>query len=143
MKTTKRFDAAIIKLYNAFHNGELEYYNCEKCAVGNMCNNTKDWSLKINFLVSHYSLKELEKILLNVEHTEETLKTGYSIVELANIERLFMKSDYEKSLDIKKRQFIGLCSVIEYLCELDNIPNVKEIQSLFEIGTTKKLKEII
>lgn len=39
MKTTKRFDNAVTKLYNAFHNGELNAMDCTMCAVGNMCDN--------------------------------------------------------------------------------------------------------
>jgi hypothetical protein len=43
-KVPKRFEDAVTKLYNAFHNGDLEAGNCSKCAVGNMCDNNANWS---------------------------------------------------------------------------------------------------
>ena len=44
MKTTKRFEKAVTRLYDAFHNGELYAYDCSKCAVGNMCNGNSAWA---------------------------------------------------------------------------------------------------
>ena len=36
MKTTKRLEAALIKLYNAYHNNKLNPEDCTACAVGNI-----------------------------------------------------------------------------------------------------------
>ena len=68
MKTTKRFEEAITKLYKAFHEGTLDAMDCEHCAVGNMCDNSKKWGI--------YSQTEVT--------TLEELKTGYSKIELIN-----------------------------------------------------------
>ena len=37
-----RLENAITKLYNAFHNGELNSLDCRHCAVGNLCDNSGD-----------------------------------------------------------------------------------------------------
>jgi len=36
MKTTERFEKAVSKLYNAFHENRLDASDCEHCAVGNI-----------------------------------------------------------------------------------------------------------
>ena len=43
---------------------------------------------------------------------------------------------------LKQTQFKGLEAVINYLCELDNIPNIMEYTSLFEYQDNKPLKEL-
>jgi hypothetical protein len=43
MKTTERFENAVMKLYNAFHRNELNANNCQMCAVGNICDNNYQW----------------------------------------------------------------------------------------------------
>ena len=43
MKTTKRFDLAIQKLYQAFHNNTLNPDDCKLCAVGNILDNNDNW----------------------------------------------------------------------------------------------------
>ncbi|MES2240454.1 MAG: Na(+)-translocating NADH-quinone reductase subunit F [Bacteroidota bacterium] len=133
MKTTKRFDEAVSKLYTAFHEGTLNAMDCKACAVGNMCDNTREWAYN-NFKTN----------------------TGYSALELKNIEGIFMngaKPNYTGYFDFddafvgigahgwsaefvnsknKDLVFFALCKVIEYLCELDNIPNVMDYAKLFE-----------
>jgi len=155
MKTTIRFETAITKLYNAFHKGELDAMDCQHCAVGNLCNNSNEW-VNTSFR-SQWGKSNRINTFNN--------KTGYSRKELAIIEALFIfgvKSPETKkqlfnnvisAYHIKNKsftkeeqlelQFKGLCAVVEYLCELDNIPNVMDVQSLFEINTTKKVEEII
>jgi len=140
----KRFTDAVSKLYNAFHSGKLQLTDCKKCAVGNICNNSDKWFLPIrstNFktysMVSN-PLKENEF----VDMPYSILKFGYSAFELAQIEHKFAKAmvgDNEKS---KSNQFKGLCVVVEYLCELDNIPNIMDIQSLFEFENDQPKKQL-
>jgi hypothetical protein len=140
MKTTKRFDRTISKLYPAFHNGTLDAMDCKKCAVGNMCNGDSSW-----------------------KHNGFITDTGYSPIELMWVEMIFMfgripenchpdkiisghekwrPDDWDASeiTNNKDIQFKALCAVIEYLCELDNIPNVMDYTCLFETkedGTPK------
>ena len=40
MKTSKRLEHAITKLYLTFHNGTLNPEYSKSCAVGNICDNT-------------------------------------------------------------------------------------------------------
>ena len=151
-----RLENAITKLYNAFHKGELNAMDCGHCAVGNLCDNNHYW------LTSR--MIDFGKIgrISNLDN-----KTGYNRKELATIEclfiygvkkynRIFLFNNNIDALDIKQNpslkplqrelQFKGLCAVVEYLCELDNIPNVMDIQSLFEYendAPKKQLAEIL
>ncbi len=128
----KRFTDAVGKLYDAYHNNLLEELDCSKCAVGNICNGSDLWydAVRWNYTLVGKTKKVIEK-------------TGYTVMELRNIESLFMHgimftTDHNKKAaewscdeDSKYRDFKGLCAVIEYLCELDNIPNITSYQSLF------------
>lgn len=126
MEHSNRFTKAVTKLYNAFHKGELNAMNPCCCAVGNMCNNSNFW-------------------------TKE--KTGYSIEELYRIEDIFMfgkrgDSDPEKTFQPKYNEnvFKSLCEVIEYLCELECIPNVMDYSKLFETENSEpkyKLESVL
>lgn len=141
MKTTKRFDNAVIKLYNAFHENRLVAMDCTACAVGNLCDNSRAW-------IDHPILSEaraLDETNINeFVDVPNIMGTNYSALELAQIENLFMfgyklEINYKKKdcisikfPDLKERHFVGLCAVIEYLCELDNIENVMDYTKLFE-----------
>ena len=135
MKTTKRFEDAVTKLYTAFHNGELNAMDCRQCAVGNMCDNSSNWGF--------YGSEELR--------TPTMRKTGYSAYQLENIESIFMHGNMSNEIGIiwdlsvsqtKEEQFTGLCAVIEYLCELDNIPNVLDFKGLFETEDNKPVNQL-
>lgn len=123
MKTTKRFENAVTKLYTAFHDGTLNAMDCKACAVGNMCNKTDGWEINYN--------------------SSEAIKTGYNPIELINIENIFMhgrkpnskgyfyfENGKYNSHDIyfgwratfvnnqnKDLVFYALTKVVEYLCE--------------------------
>ena len=137
-KLPARTENAITNLYTAFHNDELDAFNCSACAVGNICNNNSKWS--------GWYLSSEGKL----ENRGEYPKSEYSFSELKQIELVFLTPwielgiwGDEHGLD-KETQFKGLCAVIEYLCELDNVPNVMEIQSLFEYKEgVKELNEVI
>lgn len=129
---TKRFNNAVTKLYIAFHNGTLNALDCSACAVGNICDNKRDWikvrrdlvtdSLKFDYY------KEKEALTL-------ISKTGYSPKEIVHIEHLFMEKamgGYRTYfIETRETQFEGLCAVIEYLAELDGIPNPFDFNKLF------------
>lgn len=139
MKTTKRFEAAVSKLYTAFHNGTLNSNDCTMCAVGNICNKNPIWS----FLVSHHGsgIVNNNKSNAGLIIAEMAIKhTGYSPEEIVTIEKVFLEgTDFSNKaylplfIETKEEQFQGLCDVIEYLCKLDNIPNVMDYTKLFEI----------
>jgi len=145
MKTTERFDTAVTKLYKAFSEDKLDPMDCTACAVGNLCNNNLRWA---NLHSKIGTFGNLNRINRNFDN-----KTGYSRQELAIIECLFLfgskaensnskftnikskdllKTHPEYTLEAKEENFLGLCAVIEYLCELDNIPNVLDHTRMFQ-----------
>lgn len=138
MKTTKRFDEAVTKLYNAFHENRLIGMDCKACAVGNICNNSDEWNnITYKFLLNY-----------NLEDNLNILGFGYSAYELITIEMIFLfgykeykgrkkYSNHDNTIIDKEQQFKGLCAVVEYLCELDNIPNVMDYTKLFETENDK------
>lgn len=133
MKTTPRFDAAVSKLYNAFHNGTLNAMDCKACAVGNICDNTSDWAynnFKTNTGYSANELEEIESLFMSgskpngkcwFDFDKKYLGKGYY-----GWDAKFVKSENEDLV------FFAMCKVIEYLCELDNIPNIMDYTRLFE-----------
>jgi hypothetical protein len=151
MKTTKRFEDAVTKLYTAFHNGELDAMDCEHCAVGNMCDNSSEWANGRGDMRYFGQSNRISNSFIN--------KTGYSNKELIKIEHIFLfggdntffrntisntsvtwgHSTKQEQLDL---QFKGLCAVIEYLCELDNIPNVLDFKCLFETEDNKPVNQL-
>lgn len=135
MKTTERFERAVTKLYTAFHNDELDGYDCSHCAVGNMCDNNPAWSNTVP------NTSDILRSMFQEGNFKNT--TGYSLQELSRIEAIFLI--YCPYKHDKEAQFKGLCAVVEYLCELDGIPNVMDYSSLFDYndkGAKKELKEV-
>lgn len=146
MKTTERFTNAVTKLYNAFHNGELELTDCKKCAVGNICDNRFDWFDTVSMAKSRDLFRFVK--VKHIEIPKEVNSYGYTGVELANIESIFSRAHYRnypngRIHNIKNAQFNALCAVIEYLCELDGIPNVMDYTCLFETENEKPKYELI
>lgn len=150
MKTTKRLDEALNKLYTAFHNGTLNAECCNNCAVGNICDNTDSWkylsdspgSLKLNYI------GQVHQGLGRKFH-------GYTPSELLNIEAEFLKGcGYILPLNHKNPKpkdptsqetlFNGLCTAVEYLCFLDGIQNVMDYYPLLqqEVKANPKLETI-
>lgn len=137
-KLPKRFTDAVSKLYNAFHKGELDYGICTKCAVGSIVGHG-NWLLGSPLCIFNGNFTSLNKMYDN--------DSGYSTTELSVVERVFVLAFKDnREPENKETQFKGLCAVVEYLCELDNIPNVMDIQSLFEYENEtpkKQLSEVI
>jgi hypothetical protein len=135
MKTTKRFENAVMKLYNAFHENTLDSFDCQNCAVGNICDNNSNWA--------NARLTVSEGWDYNNKIAKETaLKSNYSLKELEIVEGIFVKEvPYELKTD-KETQFKGLCAVVEYLAGLDNIPNPMDYTKLFETENNKPIYEL-
>lgn len=134
----KRFTDAVSKLYNAFHENKLDQYYCTACAVGNICDGNDSWAHLIG-VGAVFTHGKKSSFFENLVHNEHTLKTGYSLFELSTIESVFMTAAFTNR---KEHQFKGLCAVIEYLCELDNIQNIMDFTSLFETENDKPVKEL-
>jgi len=131
MKTTERFTNAVTKLYNAFHNGKLNAFECTACAVGNICDNKTNWIDLLPF-ISSTNIFVIQRFTSSLKHNHTTEKSGYSLAELAMIEGLFMAAHEDGDETNIETQYEGLCAVVEYLCELDGIPNVMDYTCLFE-----------
>lgn len=138
MKTNNRFDAAIEKLYLAFHNNTLNPECCKQCAVGNILNNTESWK----YLSDKHGSVELNYVG-KVHQNLGRKFNGYTPLQLLTIEATFLKAcGYNIPLHYKNDKpenptdkdilFKGLCAVINYLCRLDGIKNVMDYSKLFE-----------
>jgi len=138
MKTPSRLERSITKLYLAFHRGELHPECCKSCAVGNICDNTDTWN---HLTESHGSLKLSYLGMLNENFGRKI--HGYSPKELLQIEVVFLKgcgyslplvrgSKRPKNPTDKDLLFNGLSDTVEFLCKLDNVPNVMDYSKLFE-----------
>lgn len=138
METPKRLEQALIKLYNAFHNDELNPECCAACAVGNILDNVDSWKHLSN---NHGSLE-----LSYVGRVHENLGrqfNGYSPLELLQTEKIFLEAcgfktplchynSKPKKPTNKETLFNGLCAVVSHLCKLDNLPNVMDYSKIFE-----------
>ena len=138
MKTTKRLEAAIIKLYNAYHNNKLNPEDCTACAVGNILDNHDSWKHLSN---QHGSLE-----LSYVGRVHQNLGRKFNVYtpqEILQIEKVFLDAcgfktplcHYNKKPEnptANEVLFNGLAAVVDLLCALDNIPNVMDYSKLFE-----------
>lgn len=138
MKTTKRLEQALIKLYNAYHNDRLNPEDCTACAVGNILDNHESWK---HLTLQHGSLQ-----LSYVGRVHQNLGrkfNGYSPFEILQIEKIFLEAcGFKTPLCHYNRKpinptdkdvlFKGLNAVVAYLCKLDNIPNVMDFSKIFE-----------
>ena len=138
MKTTRRLEQALIKLYNAYHNNLLNPEDCKACSVGNILDNHDSWK---HLTEGHGSLK-----LSYVGRVHENLGrkfNGYTPLEILQIEKVFLDAcgfstplchynKRPKNPTSKDILFDGLSAVIALLCEFDNIKNVMDFSKLFE-----------
>jgi len=137
MKTTKRFEIAVQKLYTAFNNDTLNPECCTACAVGNILDNTDAWK---NFTDCHGSVKL--NYVGQVNQAFGKRFNGYTPLELLNIEAVFLNacgyqlplvrnSNRPKNATNSEMLFNGLDSVIAHLCKLDGISNIMDYSNVF------------
>ncbi|CDF78212.1 conserved hypothetical protein [Formosa agariphila KMM 3901] len=137
MEVSKRFEQAINKLYNAFHNDTLHPECCKQCAVGNILDGKDSWKhLSDNHGAT--TLNYLGQVHQNLGRTFN----GYSPIELLHIEATFLKgcgyiiplhhkNKRPKHVTDKDVLFLGLTAVVSYLCELDKRHDVMDCTTLF------------
>lgn len=137
MHTPKRLEEALIKLYNAFHNNELNPECCSACAVGNILDNHDSWK---HLSDTHGSL-ELSYVGRIHQQLGRTFN-GYTPLELLQMEKVFLEACGFKTplchYDPKPRNprsketlFRGLSAVVAFLCKLDGIANVMDYSKIF------------
>ncbi|CAM1351486.1 Na(+)-translocating NADH-quinone reductase subunit F [Tenacibaculum crassostreae] len=138
MEIPKRLEQALIKLYNAFHNDELNPECCSACAVGNILDNQDSWKHLTN---GHGSLE-----LSYVGRVHQNLGrkfNGYTPFELLQIEKVFLEAcgfmvplchynPKPQNTTNKEILFNALCAVVAYLCKLEDIANVMDYAKVFE-----------
>lgn len=148
MKTSVRLENAITKLYQAFHSDALQPECCKRCAVGNICDNSDTWKYLTE---AHGSLKLSYLGSLNENFGRKVY--GYSPKELLQIEVVFLKGcgytvplsygfKRPKSSIDKDKLFDGLCDTVQFLCQLDGIPNVMDYSKLFEFENDRPKYEL-
>jgi len=143
MITSIRFNNAINKLYNAFHNKTLNPEDCKQCAVGNILDNKDFWQ----HLTDKHGTTKLNYLGLLHQNLGRKFN-DYTPLELLQIESAFLKGcgyKFTKRHRLHKPDsitaynlFNGLCDVVSELCHLDNIDNVMDCSVLFEFDTTYK-----
>ncbi len=138
MKTTERFDRALTKLYTAFHEGTLNAFQCGACAVGNIVGHGYWRGSTFNNLFEHRD--DYLKVCKTKIRLSGINNSGYSDLELTEVEYVFLKAwENDKCFYGTKKdtQFKGLCAVVEYLAELDRIPNPMDYTKFFEVEDGK------
>ena len=138
MNISKRFEDAIRKLYEAFHNNTINPECCKQCAVGNILDNTDSWK----YLSDDHGSLELNYIG-KVHQAFGRKFGGYTPLEILKIEAVFLEAcGYELPFHHKNKRpdnprdkeilFNGLSAVIEYLCKLEGIQNIMDYSKLFD-----------
>lgn len=146
---SSRFERAIVKLYNAFHEGTLNPECACNCAVGNILDNKDSWK---HLSDDHGSLR-LNYVGKVNEAFNKRFK-GYLPSELLRIEHAFLKGcgyqlpfrhDHFKPFDPldKDIQFDGMCAAIELLCKLDAVPNITDYTDLFREDQKQHILELV
>ena len=134
----KRLESAINKLYNAFHNNDLNPECCYKCAVGNILDNKDSWK---HLTDSHGSMKL--NYLGRVHQNLGRKFNGYSPIELLQMEAVFLKAcgysipfgrygNKPKNILTKDVLFQGLSAIVEFLCHIDDVDNVMDYSEIFD-----------
>jgi hypothetical protein len=144
MKTTPRLEAAVQKLYSAFHNDTLNPECCTQCAVGNILEGSDAWK----HLSDHHGSFQLNYVG-KVHEMMGRRFFGYLPSELLQIERAFLQGcgyqlplhhSHFSPLNAKDKEilFDGLCATFTMLCKLDNISNTMDVSTLFQYRTKRQ-----
>lgn len=138
MKTPKRLEQALIKLYNAYHQNRLNPEDCTACAVGNMLDNFDSWKY-LTLQHGSLNLSYVGKVHQNLGRKFN----GYCPQEILQVEKVFLEAcgfktplcHYNKKPQNptdKDVLFNGLCAVVDLLCSLDHVQNPMNYYKLFE-----------
>jgi hypothetical protein len=159
MKYPDRFNNAINKLVKAFFDETLTKGKCTACAVGNICDGSKDWSSLFvtipdtgvqyvandgEIVVRHMLLGTFTSLIQNnfigesvAQHrydkaNEIINKTGYSKHELARVENAFETAEEVDGPYSLQSQFNGLMVVVDVLCDIEGINDPEPFKDLFK-----------
>lgn len=129
MKTPERFNRALKVLVQAFFNDTLAKGNCNKCAVGNICNGNLEWQ---EVFVTRFGVQEInpKNYCGDAKYTIDI--TGYTWQNLSKVEKAFEENTaidtwrgyYDNNIskqEIMEDQYRGLMAVVEVLCEIEGL----------------------
>ena len=125
METSKRFNQAVEKLYDAFHENRLNPLSCTQCAVGTILDNNHYWKEFSNYNGT------LQLNYVGLVHQRLGRKfNGFTPLELLQIEKVFLQAcgysvplhqyKFKNKKKNKDKLFKGLEAVIAQLCVFDN-----------------------
>ena len=149
MRTSNRFNHAVEKLYNAFHNKTLNPDDCAQCAVGNILDNKEYWK----HLTDSHGAAQLNYLGLLHQNLGKRFN-GYSPMELLRIETAFLKGcgySFTEQMRLHRPEniqdddilFNGLCDVVSELCSLDGFSDVMDCSALFQFETKASKPELV
>ena len=153
MKTTARFEAAVNKLYTAYHANTLHPEYCQQCAVGTILDGADAWK----HLSDHHGSLCLSPVCTVHQQLGKRFN-GYTPSELQPLEAAFLRGcGYQ--LPIKHNHFSptnrtdkailfdGLCATVQLLSQLDGLQDAMDVSALLNsrstISTPKSSKQTL
>lgn len=131
----QRFYSATDKLVNAFIMGKISHGRACECAVGNLCNGNSRWL--------YYTEKKSDFFK---DAKKAIDKTGYSPVEIHNIEKEFEarfysfieEPDEDKNNGLYNSNndpdgFKGLCNVFDYMVTIEDWSEEEKGANIFQL----------
>ena len=151
MKNQELFDRTVGILVTAYVNNNLHAFNCAACAVGNLVAGNMGYKT----LPDEFGYKDLngqkvdaywQECITGIDRIETDLSyyrgivkkqidcTGYSVLEVANIEFVFMKAFHGVSGKDETAIFNGLMNVVDYLMQIHEATTeeITQAKSLFK-----------
>lgn len=136
----KRFYNATDKLISAFLTGKIIHSDCKQCAVGNLMHNSTGWVALVPVIKHLYSENEHQLAMMNISDF-----TNYTVAEIFEVEKCFegrecsvLECNNESTLNAENDVdgFYGLCSVFDYLAELEDWSEEQKGSDIFELLCT-------
>jgi hypothetical protein len=156
MKNKELYHRTVSLLLDAYNNGELLHQRCNKCVVGNICAQTEAHLIKgidngnwTSVFCSGWGHQTIRLHNMTPDIEELINETGYTICELAKIEKAFeqsisdTKEGYTFWVQLKNQkqgQFIGLTAVLDVLKEIHETKKEVALESQFKL---KKIYNLV
>jgi hypothetical protein len=130
MKNKELFDKTIGILVNAYMNDTLSYFDCEKCAVGNLI--FSNGQSHFSWMQTVMNFRGRVKSDKDNDIIEKMEKTGYSLKQLSDIENAFNigTGSMAKGTDFN---YSGLMKVVDALMKIHEATTeeITEAKQLF------------
>jgi hypothetical protein len=157
----KLYQKTVDVLLDAYNNNTLEHGNCSACAVGNICKEAADetriknsaWKCLFRTVIDEagnsLSQPAIQLTTNDVIHASILIDaTGYTVAELAQIEKAFETSLIEAGLDyftyttgtpaqLKYGQYIGLVAVLKVLEKIHATEEIVHEKAMTDLTAMK------